>query len=325
MRAADAGGDDLALAEGADLIMLAAPVRQNIGVLHDLPTRVRGEAIVTDVGSTKRAIVAAAQHLPPRLRFVGGHPLAGAATGGFEAARAGPLPRPALDSDADRARSRHRRGRALSALAVAVGAVPRIMDPIAHDRLMAYLSHLPQLAVSALMQVVGEHAGRDGLSLAGTGLRDTTRLASSPAGTWRDVTATNADALGAAIDDLTAALQRLKADLTAGQELQQVFDAAARWKLHARQSETAATANHECRTGHGDADLSRDDRPRRAARRPRAGRRRPGRPPRSVRPRVLALPLFDRGRGLSLGRSPAVDRGGDSRLPDGPRRVALGA
>ncbi len=84
------------------------------------------------------------------------------------------------------------------------------MDPIAHDRLMAYLSHLPQLAVSALMQVVGERVGREGLSLAGTGLRDTTRLASSPADTWRDVTATNVDALGAAIDDLTVVLQRLR-------------------------------------------------------------------------------------------------------------------
>ena len=118
----------------------------------------------------------------------------------------------------------------MSNLASAVGALPRIMDPIAHDRLMAYLSHLPQLTVSALMQVVGERVGREGLSLAGTGLRDTTRLASSPADTWRDVTATNVDALSVALDDLIAALQRLKADLTVGQELQHVFDAAAAWK-----------------------------------------------------------------------------------------------
>jgi prephenate dehydrogenase len=229
-RAADGGGDDLALAEGADLIVLAAPVRQNISVLRDLPTHIRGEVIVTDVGSTKRAIVAAARHLPQRLRFVGGHPLAGAATGGIETARA----------DLFRGRpwiltpeSEHGGGvevERLSGLASAVGALPKIMDANAHDRLMAYLSHLPQLTVSALMQVVGERAGREGLSLAGTGLRDSTRLASSPAGTWRDVTATNVDALGAAIDDLTAVLQRLKADLTVGQELQQVFDEAAAWK-----------------------------------------------------------------------------------------------
>ena len=50
-----------------------------------------------------------------------------------------------------------------------------------------YLSHLPQLAASALMHVVGEHAGAEGLALAGRGLRDTTRLASSPADIWRDI------------------------------------------------------------------------------------------------------------------------------------------
>lgn len=229
-QAADSGGDDLSLSEGADLILLAAPVRQNIGVLHDLPTRVRGDVIVTDVGSTKRAIVDAARHLPERLRFVGGHPLAGAATGGIEAARADLFRgRPWIltpeAGDAGTAEVER-----LSGLVSAVGALPKVMDPTAHDRLMAYLSHLPQLTVSALMQVVGERAGHDGLSLAGTGLRDTTRLASSPAGTWRDVTATNVDALSAAIDDLIAVLQRLKTDLAAGQELQQIFDEAAVWK-----------------------------------------------------------------------------------------------
>jgi prephenate dehydrogenase len=104
------------------------------------------------------------------------------------------------------------------------------MEPQAHDTLMAYLSHLPQLTVSALMQVVGEHAGAEGLAFAGNGLRDTTRLASSPASTWRDVAATNVDAVRAAIDDLVLALQRLKDDLPAGDELQRVFAAAAQWK-----------------------------------------------------------------------------------------------
>jgi len=229
MNAAAKGGDDVRLADGAELVLLAAPVRQNIGVLKDLAARVRGGAIVTDVGSTKRAMVEAARHLPPRLRFIGGHPLAGAATSGLEAARSDLfrgrpwILTPPADADASDVER-------LTDLASSVGALPRMMEPIAHDRLMAYLSHLPQLTVSALMQVVGERTGRDGLGLAGTGLRDTTRLASSPAGTWRDVTATNVDAIVAAIDDLTVALQRLKADLTEGHELQRVFDASAVWK-----------------------------------------------------------------------------------------------
>ena len=236
--AANDAGTDLALADGADLIVLAAPVRQNIAVLRDLAKRVRGEAVVTDVGSTKRAMVHAARDLPKRLHFVGGHPLAGAATGGLEAARADLFrARPwILTAAADQPAVAR-----LSEMVRAVGAQPCVMDPIAHDRMMAYVSHLPQLTVSALMHVVGERAGAEGLRLAGSGLRDSTRLASSPAGTWRDVTATNVDALGVAIDELITALRRLKRDLAAGDDLQEVFDAAASWKKTLDESEVPRT------------------------------------------------------------------------------------
>jgi prephenate dehydrogenase/GNAT superfamily N-acetyltransferase len=229
LNVADAGGDDLALAAGAELIVLAAPVRQNIAILEQLAASVPGEALITDVGGTKAATVNAARRLPDRLRFVGGHPLAGAASAGVEEARADLFRgRPwiltphdgSLEADAAR----------LSAFVSALDAVPKTMEPEAHDRLMAYISHLPQIAVSTLMHVVGEHAGPDGLPLAGSGLRDTTRLAASPANTWRDVAATNADAVAVAIDDMTAALQRLKNDLTAGDELQRTFDSAREWK-----------------------------------------------------------------------------------------------
>ena len=69
-------------------------------------------------------------------------------------------------------------------------------SPTTHDRLLAFLSHLPQLTASALMQVVGDAVGEDGLALAGRGLVDTTRLASSPADIWSDIAATNADEIG---------------------------------------------------------------------------------------------------------------------------------
>jgi prephenate dehydrogenase len=227
--AANAGSDDLAAAAGAELIVLAAPVRQNINLLRDLPERVPGQALVTDVGSTKQATLEAATQLPSRLRFIGGHPLAGAAASGIAAARK------------DLFKGRHwiltppdnfdgTDLEQLLAFVHAVGAIPKTMDPIAHDRLMAYLSHLPQLTVSALMKVVGERAGEEGLEFAGGGLRDTTRLASSPGNTWRDVTATNVEPVSQAIDELVVALQRLKADLVIGNELQRVFDSAGMWK-----------------------------------------------------------------------------------------------
>jgi prephenate dehydrogenase len=163
------------------------------------------------------------------VRFIGGHPLAGAATGGFDAARADLFrgkPWIVTPDERDDAADVER----LTSFVAALGARPRTMHPDAHDRLMAYLSHLPQLAVSALMEVVGEHTGADGLALAGGGLRDTTRLASSPATTWRDVAATNSEAVSEALDEMIAALQRLKADLSSGQELQRVFDSAEKWK-----------------------------------------------------------------------------------------------
>ena len=237
MHAAEVGGDDLVMAAEADLVVLAAPVRQNIAIVRELADHVRGRAVVTDVGSTKRATMDAAAALPERLSFIGGHPLAGAAAGGLEAARPDLFQRrpwiltTSKASDADFLR--------LEAFISGLGAIPRRMDAAAHDRLVAYLSHLPQLTVSALMHVVGEETGGEGLALAGRGLRDTTRLASSPPGTWRDVAATNVDAVSAAIDDLTCALQRLKDDLKSGDELQKVFESAAHWKRTLEKPEPA--------------------------------------------------------------------------------------
>jgi prephenate dehydrogenase len=231
---ADDGGDDLARASGSDIVVLAAPVRQNIELLQAIPERIDGEVLVTDVGSTKVAISDAARALPPRVRFVGGHPIAGAASGGIESVRRDlfhgrpwlltPLPdddpRPARPEDLD----------AIESFVRSLGGVPYRLSPLEHDRLMAYVSHLPQLAVSALMHVVGDRVLHDGLLFAGNGLRDSTRLASSPPGTWRDIASTNAPPLKIALDDLIAALGRLRDDLESGEELDRVFEAAGRWK-----------------------------------------------------------------------------------------------
>lgn len=229
MHAADVGGDDLVMTAGADLVVLAAPVRANIEILGELPSHVPGEAIVTDVGSTKRDMMAAATALPARLRFVGGHPLAGASVGGLDASRADLFTgRPWILTPAgDRTDGVDK----LSSLVSGLGARVRLMTPDAHDSVVAYLSHLPQLAASALMHLVGERAGFDGLALAGRGLSDTTRLASSPADIWRDITATNQDNISRAIDELVDILLRLKpGPAESGDALEATFDSAARWK-----------------------------------------------------------------------------------------------
>ena len=229
LQAITAGGDTLALAADADLIVLAAPVRQNLGVLRRLAQAITGEALVTDVGSTKRSIVEAARALPDRLRFVGGHPLAGAAVGGIEAARADLFDGRTwlVTPDATRGDDDVRQ---LEAFVTGLGATPRRIAVAEHDRLLADVSHLPQITASALMHVVGQRVGEEGLALAGRGLRDTTRLAASPADIWRDVAATNHTAIGAALDDLISVLQAMRDDLGGGDTLQQVFDSAGLWK-----------------------------------------------------------------------------------------------
>jgi prephenate dehydrogenase len=232
MQIVDEGNTSAGSVDGADLLVLAAPVLQNVAVLGELPAAVHHPALVTDVGSTKRIMMQASAALPERLPFVGGHPLSGAAIGGLEAARpdlfddrpwiltsSGRVPPAMLDR--------------LSQFVTGLHAVPRQMDADEHDRLLAYISHLPQLAVSALMHVVGCRAGADGLQLAGRGLRDTTRLATSPARTWRDIAATNGDNIALALDDLIAALQQLKTapqPNAAFSELESMFTSAARWK-----------------------------------------------------------------------------------------------
>ncbi|OLC45321.1 MAG: hypothetical protein AUH43_16440 [Acidobacteria bacterium 13_1_40CM_65_14] len=234
LHAIDVAAEDLIVLAEADLVVLAAPVKQNIALLEELDEHVRVPAVVTDTGSTKRDIVAAARSLPPRFTFIGGHPLGGASKGGLEHARpdlfAG---RPWLLTPTARSVDRPANGDALEKLTAfirAVGAEPRTLTPDAHDRLLAFLSHLPQLTVSALMQVVGEAVGQDGLALAGRGLADTTRLASSPADIWKDIAATNADEVGPALDALIAVLKDLRRDLAHGDRLSEVFEEANRWR-----------------------------------------------------------------------------------------------
>jgi len=223
------GSAELAALAGCDLIVLAAPIRQNLAVLARLGAVVSGPALVTDVGSTKRTTVEAARALPPSLTFIGGHPLAGSARGGLEAARVDLFerrpwlltPGPGTPPDAQLR---------LSTFLAALGASPIVVDPMVHDHVMAYTSHLPQLTATALMHVVGETVGEAGLRLSGSGLADTTRVAASPASIWTDICASNADEVLPALDLLIATLQTLRGRLAADDSIVPLFESAQRWR-----------------------------------------------------------------------------------------------
>jgi prephenate dehydrogenase len=219
---------DLAAAAGADLVVLCAPVAANVAALETLKARIAPEAVVTDVSSTKRAIVRAAEAIG-LTTFVGGHPLAGAATSGTASARdrlfrGRPwLLTPGASTDA-RAVER------LRAFALALGAAPTVLDAAAHDRLMAYVSHLPQVVASVLLDTVGTAVGEAGLALSGPGLADTTRLASSPGPLWAGIVGANADHVAEALGRLEAALAAIRGGFGRPEGIEATFASAARWR-----------------------------------------------------------------------------------------------
>jgi prephenate dehydrogenase len=225
--AIDSMYDSVAAIPSADLVVLAAPVRQNIELLGEIGRSLTTPAVVTDVGGTKQSIVSAAQALPDTVTFVGGHPLGGAERGGFGFARPDLfVGRPWIFTpDGPRSKDAVER---LSRFVTRLGARPATITAEEHDQVMAFLSHLPQLAVTALMDAVGGAVPGDRLSLAGQGLVDTTRLASSPASVWRDICATNTDAIGGALDQFIARLQEMRAALQQGDTIDRFFDEAAR-------------------------------------------------------------------------------------------------
>ena len=118
----------------------------------------------------------------------------------------------------------------LRAFAVALGATPTVLDAVAHDRLMAYVSHLPQVVASTLLETVGATVGENGLALSGPGLADTTRLAASPGGLWAGILAANADHVAEAMASLESALGTLRARLGDAASVETTFASAARWR-----------------------------------------------------------------------------------------------
>lgn len=242
--AIDSGATDIAsaLQDGGGLVLLAAPVLQNIACLTEIAAAKR-PLLVSDLSSTKLAIVQAARALPDHVTFLGGHPMAGAARGGFAYARAdlfrgrpwiltpdtsasaagsvslpggGPLPGAALSR--------------MQGFVNELGAEPVVMDAAEHDRVMAYVSHLPQIVASGLMRTIGPRVGADGLAVSGQGLADSTRLASSPAGVWTEICQTNAAPLGAALDALIADLQQVRQQLEAPDKMAKWLESGARWR-----------------------------------------------------------------------------------------------
>lgn len=200
----------------ADLIVLATPVQTIIDTMPQIARHAASSAIVTDVGSTKSAIVAAGEVCLGE-RFVGGHPMAGSHEGGIEAARMD-LFRGATWVFTPTDETNIVAAEMLREMAAELGARPVDIPLADHDLIAAAVSHMPHLAAAAIARAVGELADADEryASLAGGGLRDMTRLAASPAVLWRDIFSTNRENTRAAMivcrDAMNRALEALEDD-----------------------------------------------------------------------------------------------------------------
>jgi prephenate dehydrogenase len=201
-------GATLEEAAGAcDVLFLAQPIFGILETLRKLDPLVRPDTLVTDAGSTKQAIVGEGARSLKRCTFLGGHPMAGKAVRGVVEAEADLfIGHPwILTSDIDHP---------FRKWIAAVGAREIILDPAQHDRLVAWGSHLAQLAATALASVIADRQP-DAISIAGPGLRDTTRLALGSYDIWRDILETNAGEVSAALDAYIEKLQALRGNFEA--------------------------------------------------------------------------------------------------------------
>lgn len=214
----EVSGDPGSAVQGADAVLLALPVGAMAEVFASIAPHLEPETLVTDAGSTKQDLIAAARTgLGDRIgQFVPAHPIAGAEKSGVGAARAdlfagkNVILTPMVENSPSTV------ARAVSLWEAAGAAVSR-MAAEEHDRVFAAVSHLPHLAAFAL---VDDLAGRPEAELffrhAGSGFRDFTRIAASSPEMWRDIALANRPAVLAELDAYVRHLQKLRALLATG-------------------------------------------------------------------------------------------------------------
>ena len=182
--AVDAGYLGLGQIRGADLVILAAPVKEIINILPKLKNLITKDCLIIDAGSTKSEIIKTAEK--HKLRFIGGHPLAGMEKKGPENARADlfknslcllVVPKKYNPQDLNRVKK----------LWEALGARTLVLNSARHDRILAFTSHLPHVVVFSLLDCLRS----DYLKFGAGGLKDTTRIGLSDPLLWKDIFLTN--------------------------------------------------------------------------------------------------------------------------------------
>ncbi len=214
--------DAMAAAREAQVIILAPPIFATLDLMEQLAPALTPDHLVTDVGSTKAQIAAAAARLynaPGKAAFLPGHPMAGKERGGAELAD-GALFRNAVwlftdDPAAQRKPQAAAHVEDWRALVTAMGARILDLDPARHDELVAWVSHLPQFTATALSALLEDEVGDapELKDVGGRGLREMTRLGASPFSMWRDIAHTNSAAIERALLKLEQRLAHIRENL----------------------------------------------------------------------------------------------------------------
>jgi prephenate dehydrogenase len=219
---------------GSDVLVLATPVGCILSQLEAIAAIVPPTTLITDAGSTKQKLVERARDLfggNAAERFLPGHPMAGKEVGGIEHADAN-LFRDAvwLITPAEPDRPSTSRQMEYLELLQAMGARVMTMDAERHDRLCAWISHLPQMIATALASALREELGDEeaATQIGGRALREMTRIAHSPYSMWRDIALTNSQNIEEAMLRFEQQLAHLRENLR-GPELRELFESANRF------------------------------------------------------------------------------------------------
>lgn len=200
--------------ENADLVVLATPIQTILSLLATLGPHLKRGCIVTDVGSTKTSIVNAAEkHLPNHVLFVGGHPLAGSEKKGVEFSDAALFNQSfCLLTPTDKTN----RGalEKVTEVWTRLGSTVKSLSPDEHDLILAYTSHIPHLLAYGLIDAIPTNY----LIYGATGLKDTTRIASSSPEVWNDICLQNAKNILKSLDEFVKVLALYRKAIVTGDE-----------------------------------------------------------------------------------------------------------
>lgn len=230
----DGSSDPLRAVAGSEVVVLATPVGAILDLIDRIAPKLPPGVLLTDVGSTKKEILERARAVLGRdagKRFLPGHPMAGKERSGIEQADADlfegavwlftpvAVGNPSCTAGGGGATQETWRGSEWVALVERLGAKSIFMDADRHDRLCAWISHLPQMISTALAGTLVEQVGDDPdvKAIGGRALKEMTRIAASPYSMWRDIAMTNTQNLEEALLKLEQKLAYLRENLkTAG-------------------------------------------------------------------------------------------------------------